>query len=193
MGVFAPSEAGAIGAAGAFVVALLKRKLTRSGLKDALLTSAKITSYVFTLIIGSMIFNTVLSVSGMSSFLTNWISSLEVHRYVILILVIFMYFILGIFMDVLAVVLLTLPTISPIIASLGFDLVWFCLLVCVLAEIALITPPVAINLYVVQGVTGVPFGDIARDIIPFVLTMLILLTLLVIFPRISLFLPNTMR
>jgi C4-dicarboxylate transporter DctM subunit len=193
IGIFSPSEAGAIGAFGAFIIALSRRRITRATIIDALTSSLQITCFIFTIIIGAMIFNTLLSISGMSALLTKWIGTLPVSPHVVLVIVFFIYFVLGMFMDPLAMTLLTIPTFAPILVNLGFDAVWFGVLFVLLNEIALITPPVGMNVFVVQGVTKVPLGDIFRHIIPFVIAMVLSVVLLVIFPQISLFLPYSMR
>lgn len=97
------------------------------------------------------------------------------------------------FLDTLGMILLTIPIFFPVIVQLGFDPIWFCVLICMMAELSMITPPVAINVYIVQGVTRVPMEDIFRGIIPFVIVYLIAIGFIVAFPDISLFLPRTMK
>jgi tripartite ATP-independent transporter DctM subunit len=188
-GIFTPTEAGAIGAAGAFLLALLKKRINRANLTEALLTSSRITCFIFTLVVGAMLFNTLMSVSGVQSLLSNWARSLQVSRYVILGGILLIYYVCGWFMDMLAVTFLTIPIFFPLISRLGFDPVWFGVLMCVLTELALITPPLALNLYVVQAVTKTSLRDIFLGIFPFVITISIFLIFLVLFPQICLFLP----
>ena len=191
LGVFAPSEAGAIGAFGAFVVALSRRTklpLFITALKDSL----RLTCMVMTITIGAMIFGVFLTVSGAPSMLAAWITGLPVSPYVILILILLMYIPLGMVMDAMAMVLLTIPIIFPIVTGLGFDPIWFGVLIVLVFEMALITPPVGMIVYVVQGVTKVPMEVVFRGNFPFLIAMIAALALLVAFPQISLWLPGTM-
>jgi C4-dicarboxylate transporter DctM subunit len=189
LGVFAPSEAGGIGAFGAFIIGLGKRRINRSAFVDALKGSLQITCFVLTILIGAMIFNVLLSTSGLAGLLSDWIASLTVSPYIILVIVLFMYLILGMFMDPVAMTVITVPTIVPILTNLGFDPVWLGVLFVVMGEIGLITPPVGVNVYVVQGVTKVPLEEIFRGVYPFVIAMLVCVVILVIFPQIVLFIP----
>ena len=111
---------------------------------------------------------------------------------VTMIIILIVYIPLGMFIDPLGAILLTVPVFFPIVTQLGFDPIWFLVLVCVMTELGLITPPVAINVYVVQGVTKVPMEEVFRGIVPFALVFLIGIALLVAFPQIILFLPGTM-
>ena len=188
-GLFTPTEAGAIGAAGAFIIMIFKRRVTRPAMSEALLSSARISCFFLTLIIGAMIFNTFLATSGAQTMLREWILTLPVSRYVVLMGIVLLYYVCGWLMDAGAIMILTIPIVGPIMAGLGFDLVWFGIITTVLLEVDLITPPVALNLYVIQGVTKVPMGEIIRGVIPFVITMSIFLVLVIVFPQISLFLP----
>lgn len=190
-GVFAPSEAGAVGAFGAFIIALTRRTKL-SGLMNALTDSLKISCMIMTILIGSMIFNVFIAVSGAPSVLVSWIGGLPVPPYVILILILVMYIPLGMVMDVMAMILLTIPIVFPIVTGLGFDPIWFGVLIVLVCEIALITPPVGMIAYIVSGVTKVPMEEVFRGVMPFLIAMFVALALLIAFPEISLFLPRTM-
>jgi C4-dicarboxylate transporter, DctM subunit len=192
LGIFTPTEAGAIGSAGAFLVMLIQRRVTPRRVWEALLSSANITCFLFTLIIGSLIFNTFMNTSGAQTALDQWIHGLEVNRFVILAFILGFYWIAGFFLDMIAVTFLTTPIFFPVVVSLGFDPVWYGVVSCVLAEIALISPPLALNLYVVQGVTKAPLKEIFRGIWPFIVLFTIFLIILVAFPQLSLWLPNSM-
>jgi tripartite ATP-independent transporter DctM subunit len=189
-GIFAPSEAGAIGASGAFIISLTRRRVNLTTLKDSLGSSLQITCFVFTIIIGAMIFNTLLSISGLSAILTGWIASMTVSPYFVLLIVLLVYLVLGMFMDPLAMTLLTVPTFVPIMVKIGFNPIWFGVIYVIMSEIAMITPPVGVNVYVIQGVTKVPLEVIFRSIFPFLIAMVACVILLIIFPQICLFLPN---
>ena len=191
-GVFAPSEAGAIGAFGAFIIALSRRTKINMFFR-ALADSLRLTCMVLTITIGAMIFSIFVTVSGVPTIFAEWITGLPISRYAILILILIMYIPLGMVMDVMAMILLTIPIIFPIISGLGFDPIWFGVLIVVMCELANITPPVGMTVYVVQGVTKVPLDEVFRGNLPFVIAMIAGLALLIAFPEISLFLPNAMR
>lgn len=190
-GVFAPSEAGTIGAFGAFILAIVKRT-QRSVLLTALKETAQTTAYILFILIGAHVFNSFLALGGVSSALGGWILGLDLPPMVTIIVILIIYIPLGMFIDPLGAILLTVPVFFPLVIQLGFDPVWFLVLVCVMTELGLITPPVAINVYVVQGVTKVPMEEVFRGIVPFALVFLIGIALLVAFPQIILFLPGTM-
>ena len=192
-GIFSPSEAGATGASGAFLLAVLRGRLTKSVLYNALLESARTTCFVMLIIMGAMIFNVFLSTCGFGIAFGEWVKALPFPRYVILVLILFMYIPLGAFMDALSIVLLTLPFIFPIVMDLGFDPIWFGVLIVVLLEMGVLTPPVGLNAYVVNGVTKVPVGEIFYGLTPFIITMCLGLAILIVFPQISLFLPSLMK
>jgi len=192
-GIFSPSEAGATGALGAFILAMLRGRLTKSVLYDALLESARTTCFVMVIIVGAMVFNVFLSACGFGIALAEWVSALPLPRYVILVMILLMYIPFGAFMDALSIVLLTLPFIFPIVMDLGFDPVWFGVLIVVLLEMGVLTPPIGLNAFVVNGVTKVPVGEIFHGLTPFIIVMAFGLALLIAFPQISLFLPSLMR
>lgn len=191
MGIFAPSEAGAMGAFGALVIALAKR-IKMPALITALRDSLRLTAMVMTITIGAMVFNTFASVSGFSAVFATWMTGLALPRYGILILILVIYIPLGMVMDCMGMILLTVPIIFPVITQLGFDPIWFGVLVVLIAEIAEITPPVGMMIYVIGGVTKVPMEVIFRGNFPFVAAMLVGIAILVAFPQISLFLTGTM-
>ncbi len=191
VGIFAPSEAGAIGAFGAFVIALIRRT-KRDSLIAALRESIQTTCMVMTITIGAMIFGVFLSVSGAPAMLAGWIAGLPLSPYAILICILLLYIPLGMVMDSMAMVLLTIPIFFPIVTELGFDPIWFGVLIVLVFEMALITPPVGMIVYVVQGVTKVPMEEIFRGNLPFLLAMIAALALIIVFPDIALWLPRTM-
>ena len=191
IGVFAPSEAGAIGALGSFIIALIRRTKI-SGIFGALTDSLRLTCMVITITIGAMMFNMFVTISGVPAIFAEWITGLPISPYAILICILLMYIPLGMVMDVMAMILLTIPIIFPIITGLGFDPIWFGVLVVVQCELANITPPVGMTVYVVHGVTKVPPEVVFRGDLPFVIVMLFGLAILVAFPQISLFLVRAM-
>ena len=186
VGVFTPSEAGAMGAFGAFVIMVLRGRLTMPTLVRALKDSITTTSFVLTITIGAMIFSNFLALGGFSSLFREWVTALPVSRHIIMISILLIYIPLGMFMDGLAMLLLTIPIVFPIVKSFGFDPVWFGVILTLIVEMALITPPVGMNSYVVHGVTKVPLEEVFRGIIPFFLMMMACLALLYAFPQITL-------
>ncbi len=193
VGIFAPSEAGTIGAFGAFIIALVKGGLTRSVFLATLKETVQFTSFALFILIGAMIFSNFLTLSGLPEALTSWITGLPVSPLVILSLILLLYIPLGAIMEPLDTILLTIPIVFPIIVKLGFDPVWFGVLIVILSELSLITPPVAMNLYVLQGITKLPLQVVSRGIVPFLLALTFGLIVLILFPEISLFLPRTMK
>jgi C4-dicarboxylate transporter DctM subunit len=194
IGAFSPSEAGGIGAFGAFILLIVKARITKQNVANALRDSARTTCFSFTILIGAMIFGSFLTISGLPAELTKWVVGLSVSRYVILISILLMYVPLGAIMDCLPMILLTLPVVFPVIDTLGFNTVWFGVLVVLMSEMALISPPVGINAYVVQGVAkNVPLEEVFRGAMPFIGVMAIGVAILTAFPQISLFLPSLME
>jgi tripartite ATP-independent transporter DctM subunit len=193
LGIFAPSEAGAIGAFGALFISLIRRRLSWSSGFSALKETAKTTSLILFVFVGAMIFNTFISISALSRLLTQFITSIPTSPMVILIIIIAFYLPLGMVIEGMSMVLLTMPFVFPVITQLGFDPVWFGVLLVVLVEVSFISPPIGINLFVVQGITKVPLHDVVLGIVPFVVAFVIGLVILVAFPQLSLFLPNLMH
>jgi C4-dicarboxylate transporter DctM subunit len=191
-GIFSPSEAGAAGAFGALVVGLVRRKLPRSALIAALKDSLKLVGFLVTLLIGAMLFTTFLSRAGFSTTMAEWIVSLRVSPILILIAILLMYIPLGMFVDVASMTFLTIPVLVPTLNFLGFDLVWFGVMFVIMSEVALITPPVGLNVYTVAAITDVPMEQIFRGATPFIFVMLLAVVLVMAFPQIALFLPNLM-
>lgn len=191
-GVFTPTEAGAAGAFGSFVIALVGRRLTFSNLTAAGRDTLIITCFILTMVIGANIFNTFLGVTGLTTTFYELINSLTLPRYLILTIILFIYIPLGMVMDIGAIMLLTIPIVIPPLVNLGFDPVWLGVVTTVLVELGFMTPPVGLNAFVVSGVTKVPLGDVFRGITPFAIIMLIGAIILVAFPQISLLLPSIM-
>jgi tripartite ATP-independent transporter DctM subunit len=192
LGIFSANEAGAIGAFGAFLVALVGRRLTMPRLSGALKETARTTCFILTLVIGANIFNTFLSVSGFQAAFSHAIGSLTLPPYVILAIVLFIYIPLGMVMEMGAVIILTVPTLVPSLMALGFDPVLLGVLIVVLMELGFLTPPVGLNAFVVHDVTKVPLTKVFRGITPFAIIMVVEVIILAAFPRISLFLPDLM-
>jgi tripartite ATP-independent transporter DctM subunit len=193
-GIFTPTEAGAAGAAGALLIGVALRRLSRVNLGQALLDTGRTTGMVFIIIVGILIFVRFLAITRVPYDIGEFLAGLPVSPLVILIGILALYLVLGAFMDAIGMLLLTLPIIFPLSQALGFDPIWFGILVVIMCEIGLLTPPVGLNIYVVKGVAPhIPLEDMFRGVIPFVLTMFVVIALLIIFPQIALILPDTMR
>jgi len=192
IGIFTPSEAGTIGAFGAFVLIIIMRRLNWPTLKAALKGAINSTSFVLTITIGAMIFTNFLTVSGFSSMFTGYVLGLDLPPGILMVFLIILYVILGCFMDALAMMMLTLPIVFPIVVGIGFDPIWYGIVSTMLGEVALITPPVGMNSFIVHGVTGVSLPDVFRGILPFFLILFIAIVLFYFFPDIVTFLPDIM-
>lgn len=194
MGIFSPTEAAGIGAFGAFVFALSRRGLSWNNLNSALLETGKNTAMLLVIIVGANVFGYFLSVSRLPFELAEIVAGLAVSRYVILLAVLAVYIFLGCFMLPMPLVIVTVPIVFPLMLTLGFNPIWFGVIVVRVVEIGQITPPVGLNIFVIRGVAkDVPIGTIYRGVIPFLIADLLHLTLLVAVSQISLFLPNLMK
>jgi C4-dicarboxylate transporter DctM subunit len=195
LGLFTPTEAGAVGAFASFIIVVLRGRLQKSGFISALLGTVRTTAMIFTILIGAQIFNGFLTLSGIPAKLATFVGSLPVPSYVTLIAVLIMYIPLGMLMDGLPMILLTLPTIFPIVSALGHDPIWFGVLVCMMCELANITPPMGMNLYIIKGVAGeeIPIQEVVMGAAPFTCVLLACVAIIFIFPQIALYFPSLMR
>ena len=192
-GWFTPTEAAGVGAFGAFLITMIKRRLTWGNLRASLTDTTKTTAMVFAILIGASIFGYFLTVSQIPERLSNWIVELGMNKYLVISMTILLYIILGCFMEGLAIMILTIPVIYPMVVGLGFDPIWFGVIITLVMEMSLITPPVGVNVFIISGIAKeVPMVTIFRGIIPFFLAMVVAIVLLVMFPQIALFLPGTM-
>lgn len=193
LGVFTPVEAAAVGAFLCLAYALWRRSLGGGTLATVLLDTVKTTSFVFLILIGAFVFGPFLALSGLPDYIAKAVAGLEVPRIVILIALIAIYTVLGMFLEGFSILVLTLPIVVPIMQALQYDLIWWGVIMVIVLEMGLISPPVGINVFVVKGlVPNVPMGQIFRGIFPFWIAMLLCICLLVAFPEIALFIPNTM-
>jgi len=192
-GIFTPTEAAAIGALGCFLFMLGRKQVTRQNLFTILADTGRIVGMIFAILIGATIFSGFLALSRLPVELADWIAALPISRYGILAIILFVYVILGSLMDILAMVLLTVPIFFPLVENLGFDPIWFGVIIVIMMEQGLITPPIGMNVFVLSGVAkDVPMYTIFRGTIPFLLAILIGLVMIIVFPQIALFLPNAM-
>jgi tripartite ATP-independent transporter DctM subunit len=194
LGVFSPVEAGAIGAFTMVILVLARRSLTLAKFAAAMGNVARTTAMIFFVIIGAMVFSKFLVVAGIPDLMLKVIANLQVPPIVVLLIILVIYLILGCFMGVVAMLAVTLPIFFPLAEGLGFDGVWFGIIIVLMCEIAALTPPVGLNVYVLKAVVGdlVPTGTIFRGIVPFFILNLVIVTILITFPQLSLWLPSMM-
>jgi tripartite ATP-independent transporter DctM subunit len=192
-GFFTPTEAGGVGATGAFLLGILRGKLNKSLIKEALLSATRTSAAVFTVLIGALLFGYFLTITQVPQRLTEILSNLGIGKFGILALIMLMYLILGCLMDAMAMIILTVPIIFPVIVQLGFDPIWFGVIIVMTVELGLIHPPVGMNVFVIKSVVkDVSFTTIFKGVLPFVVTDLIRLCILIALPEITLWLPSKM-
>jgi tripartite ATP-independent transporter DctM subunit len=188
-----PTEAGALGAFVVFVLALVHGMRWR-GLKDALLETAKLTVMIFSIIWGVLLFVRFLGFAGLPDAFAKWVVALDVPPLAILISILLFYVVLGMFMDAIGMLLLTLPVVYPAVIALGYDPIWFGIIVVKMAEICLITPPIGLNCFVVNGVRpDIPLSTVFRGIFPFFIADVLTVGVFIAFPDVILWLPRTMN
>lgn len=193
VGAFTPGEAAAVGAFLAFALALWRRTIDWESLSTILIETVKTTAFVFLILIGAFVFGPFLALSGLPEALAKGLIALELPRYFILFALIVIYIVLGMFLEGFSILVLTLAIVIPIVEALRFDLIWFGVIMVIVLEMGLISPPVGINVFVVKGlVPDVPIGNIFKGILPFWAAMAVCILLLVLFPQIALIIPNTM-
>lgn len=191
LGVFTPTEAAGIGAAGAFVIALGRKKLTLVSTYEVLSDTARTSTMLFGVIIGALIFSDFINRAGLPTFLLEFVQSLDVSPMVVILVILGIYILLGMVFESLSMLLLTVPVLYPLVDSLGFDLVWYGIVVVVVTEISLITPPVGMNVFVLSAVLrDVRTGTIFKGVTPFWCADIVRLALIVAFVPITLFLPE---
>ena len=192
-GFFTPTEAGGVGASGAFILGLVRRKLDGPKIREALLSATRTAAAVFTVLIGALLFGYFLTITQSPQKLTEFLTGLGIGRYGVLALIMLMYLVLGCLMDAMAMIILTVPIIFPVIMHLGFDPIWFGVIIVMTVELGLIHPPVGMNVFVIKSVVkDVSFSTIFKGVIPFVATDLVRLVILIAFPLLATWLPTRM-
>jgi C4-dicarboxylate transporter, DctM subunit len=190
---FTPTEAGGVGAAGAFIIGVLRGRLDRANIRRSLLQATRTAAAVFTVLIGALLFGYFLTVTQTPQKVTEFLTGLGLGSYGVLAVIMVMYLVLGCLMDAMAMIILTVPIIFPVIMHLGFDPIWFGVIIVMTVELGLIHPPVGMNVFVIKSVVkDVSFTTIFRGVIPFVATDLIRLLILIAFPLLATWLPQRM-
>lgn len=193
-GLATPVESAAFGAVGALLFGFGKGGLRRGGLVRALHETAQTTAMVLFIVIGADLFGYFVALSQMPMAVAGWLAGLQVPRVVVLWAIIATYILLGALMDELAMILLTVPIFFPVITSLGYDPIWFGVVIVVVVQIGLIAPPIGLNVFVIGGMArDIPMATIYRGVMPFLAAMIVLLALLTAWPGLALMLPATMR
>ena len=191
-GFATPTESAAIGALGALLIGLGMRRLSKEGIVKAIVSTLNTTGTIFIIIICATIFGYYLTMSQIPQSIVHMISSLQIDRWLIMLLLIVLYLVLGCIMDQIAILMLTLPMVFPVVQSLGFDPIWFGVVAIVLVEIGLVTPPVGLNVFIVSSVGKIELGTAFRGSAVLLLACVLSLIIFLAFPEIVLWLPNRM-
>jgi len=193
-GVFTTTEGAGIGAFGAFIIALLRKSLNVSVTLDILIESARTTGMLFMILVGALVFANFVNFTTLPSDLKSLVSTHNISPVAVMIAICAIYIVLGAAMEELSMVLLTLPVFFPLVVSLGFDPVWFGIVIVLVVMIGLISPPVGMNMFVVRNMLPeLSTATIFKGVMPFVYTLVVVLALLVAFPQIALFLPQALK
>jgi tripartite ATP-independent transporter DctM subunit len=192
MGFFTPTEGGAVGAGGATIIGLLSRRLSLKDLRSALIDTGQMTAMVLLVMMGVAIFMRFIAISKVTFLLTETIGQFNIPPVGVLACIVVLYIILGMFMDIIASIMLTVPILFPVIVALGFDPIWFGVILVLLIQVGLVSPPVGLDVFILSGITHVPAGIIFRGVWPFCAAVLVAIIIITIFPKIALFLPSLM-
>src|SRR5947209_7444001 len=192
-GLFTPTEAGGMGAGGAFVIGVLRGRLDRADIRRSLLQATRTAAAVFTVLIGALLFGYFLTVTQTPQKVTAFLTGLGIGSYGVLALIMLMYLVLGCLMDAMAMIILTIPIIFPVIVHLGFDPIWFGVIIVMTVELGLIHPPVGMNIFVIKSVIDdAKISTIFYGVMPFIITDIIRLIILIAFPILATWLPSHM-
>jgi C4-dicarboxylate transporter DctM subunit len=192
-GMFTATEAAGMGAAGALIISLARRKLSRADFWRCLVESLRTTASVFTILIGALLFGYFLTITQTPQKLTTFLTGLGLSSYGVLVLIMLMYLVLGCIMDAMAMIILTIPIVFPVVKALGFDPIWFGVVIVMTVELGLIHPPVGMNVFVIKSVVkDVKLSTVFKGVLPFVVTDIIRLAILIAFPVIATWLPSHM-
>jgi len=193
-GLFTPTEAGAVGAFGTLLIALVRRNISRAGFVQALFETTRISCMILVIVAGATIFGHFLAITRIPFNIAAWVTGFDLPPYAIMGLIILVYLVGGCFIDALALIMLTVPIFYPVVTTLGYDPVWFGVVIVMVTQIGVLTPPVGVNVYVVSSVAdGVPLETIFKGVLPLLAALLVATLLLIPFPQMALFLPGLMR
>jgi tripartite ATP-independent transporter DctM subunit len=191
LGIFSPTQAGGAGAAGALIIGLARRQLSWQGFLGAIKDTLAISCMVMVIVTGATVFGHFIAVAKIPILLSEWVAGLPIPAAAIIGIIVLMYLVGGCFMDALALITLTVPIIFPVVIMLGYDPIWFGVIIVLVTEMGVITPPVGINVYVIKGIAAdVPLETIFKGIFPFLGAQIATIALLIVFPQIATFLPG---
>jgi tripartite ATP-independent transporter DctM subunit len=191
-GIATPTEASGLGAFGAFLIAIKEGKVNFTSLSKALVHASHASCMIIMIVVCAKVFGYYFTLTQTTQAIVQWVSAMDVHRMLVMTFILFGYLVLGCLMDQVAILILTVPIVLPLVKALGFDPVWFGVIVIVMAEVGLVTPPVGLNVFVVARYAKRPLGEIFRGVWPHVFSHLILVAVMVAFPAIILWLPSKM-
>jgi C4-dicarboxylate transporter DctM subunit len=191
-GIATPTESAAIGVLGALVLALVYRTLSMNSFTEAVLGSVRTTCMIGMIVLGAAVLSTAMGYLGIPRALATWVVGLDLGAYVLFLVLAVFYLILGLFLDGISMIVVTLPITLPIVTAVGFEPLWFGIFLVLMVEAAQITPPVGLNLFVLSGISGKPIGFIAVAAIPFFLILLLITAVITAFPQVVLYLPSLM-
>ena len=194
-GIATATESAALGLVVAFVFVIMQGKLSLALLENCFLSSARTTGMILLIVLGAFVLNLALSLTGIGEALTKWVTGFGLGRVQLLLVLIVFYLILGMFMDTLSMMVATIPLAYPVVSAVGVDAIWFGVFIVLMCELGLITPPVGMNLFVVQGIRPDrgPVSDVIRGALPYAVIMILFAMLLIAFPAIATWLPQYMR
>jgi len=192
MGIATPVEASALGALGSVVFTAMAGKLTPAAVRGALLSTVMTTSMVGLIVIGAQIFGYFITVTQITQGLVSFIAAADISPYLVLASMVILYLVLGCFLDQISILILTVPIVLPVVVSLGFDPIWFGIIIILLAEVGMVTPPVGLNVFVVAKKTNQPVERVFAGVWPHVLAHIIIIVMMIVFPQVVLWLPSTM-
>jgi C4-dicarboxylate transporter DctM subunit len=194
MGWFSPTKAGAIGAAGALVIGLARREISWRSFWEASKDAVRTSCMVLFIIAGAIVFGHFMAISRIPFALADWVGGLPLPTVGIAAVIVFIFFVGGFFMDSMAMVVLLIPIFYPVLKTIGIDMIWFGVLVVLVGEMGVITPPVGVNVFVIKGIAPeVPLGNIFKGIFPFLAALIVCTIILMVFPQIATFLPSFAR
>jgi len=190
-GLFSPTQSGAIGAGGALIIGLARRQLSWQGFIDACKDGLRTACMVLFIIMGAVVFTHFMAVSRLPFILAEWLGGLPIHPMAVMGIIIVIYFIGGFFMDAMGLIVVTIPIFFPIVLKLGFDPIWFGVIIVLVGEMGVITPPVGVNVFVIKGIApDIPLQTIFKGIFPFLIALIIFTVLILFVPEIATYLPS---
>ncbi len=195
LGIATATESAALGLMVAFLLVIVQGKLSWAVLQTCFLSSARTTGMILLIVVGAFVLNLALSLTGIGEAITKWVTSFGLARWQLLLLLILFYLLLGMFMDTLSMMVATIPLAFPVVTAVGVDPIWFGVFIVLMCELGLITPPVGMNLFVVQGIRpdGGPVADVIKGAIPYAVIMILFALLLIAIPGLATWLPHLMR